>query len=263
MRKLVVYGIVMAFALSCTTIVSANTEGRRTTAQIFTGATIAAAYEKQPIAVAVLAIGAIYSNKRLNDDIENNRRERTDTFNPVSPAPYYYNGGAVVPISYNRSYSNHLSYKGFSYGSSGSNSASFRMVPQQRQPQTKVVYVVVVDNKQNSAPLQSSSGSDACPQNTEPISFSENCSSSQIPVSSKQAYPPSQYEQVAPKKTFFAIRPDYGPVNEQVIPSSYSSSRSMHVSYHGGSYGFSQSNSASFRPAPPPQPQSSVVYYTR
>ncbi len=273
-RHLILSGILALTMVWMAEPAMSNEQGRRNTTILLAGLTGVAAYEKQPYIAAGLGIAALYAQKRLNDDIRNNRAEEaylagyrqgycTGSGSATTPAncpsncnytvpdngssEYCYqnvpynsvSSPQVVPASYRKSYSQSIRYKGFSYQSSESNSATFRSPPRQSQSTSPQVIVIVVPNGNNSG---------ACPQ-APPQSY-KSCDYSS---GSKNQYSPAPTRyQAAPVK--------YGEDAVQVLPSSYYNRSSQRISYRGGSYSHSQSSSATFRPAPQ-QPRRVAVYY--
>ena len=257
-----------------------NEQGRRNTALLLAGLTGAAAYLEQPYVAAGLGLGTLYAAKRYNDDVRNNRAEEAyragyregygagggycsapanyssgyggqpDAYyqnvpyngsNGYCQATPYSNGGnspQVVPTSYRNSYSQNIRYKGYSYRTSQSNSATFRSPPRQSRAAAPQVIVVVVRGNGGSYPQAPPSSYNGC---------AYGCGGN------SQGYIPSQaYYQSAPV--------DSGYYGGQVLPSSYHNRSSRRISYKGGSYGYTQRSSATFRRAPV-QAQPTVIYY--
>lgn len=247
--------ILLLLAPAC---VQANEEGRANTVKLLAGLTGLAVYEQNGYAIAATALGTIYAAKRYNDDVKNNRREARQQAARYSGG-YYYNGSQsspqqVVPASYSNSCSQHLSYKGFNYGSSESHSASFRPPPQPPRNQSPQVVYIIVQNGQNapSAPY---------PQ---PQQCNTSCNGSNCAYTENSAR--NSGKGYDPRPTYSAVytAPTYTqPAKPQLIPVNYSNSRSEHISYGRGSFSYSEHNSASFRPVQqaPSYSQPPVVYY--
>jgi len=235
-----------------------------------------AAYEQNPIGIGSAALGTAYATKRYYDDVRNNRREAEQR---AASYGYGYGGSyppaysqQVVPASYSNSYSQHINYKGFNYGASESHSASFRPPQQIRSQNPQVVYVVVIQNAQGSSssyapetqyPSQPPCGNAYYGRNRyaqateEPATINSRYAEPVRYNSRPASYRPGTGTTVIGQ----AMSAAYNPTPAQsVIPASYSNSRSQYVSYKGASYGYSEHNSATFRPVPSPI-QPTVIYY--